>query len=55
MEGRSLWPGIYRGLEIFQSWPRLFGYFGLSLIVWLGICFFYWIFLLAYEVKVPFS
>ena len=42
------------GLKFFQSWPRLFGYFGLSLIVWLGICFFYWIFLLAYEVKVPF-
>jgi len=42
------------GLKFFQSWPRLIGYFCLSLVVWLGICFFYWVFLLAYEVKVPF-
>jgi len=42
------------GLKFFQSWPRLIGYFCLSLVVWLGICFFYWIFLFAYEVRVPF-
>ncbi len=42
------------GLKFFQSWSRLFGYFGLSLVVWLGICFFYWVFLLAYEVRIPF-
>ncbi|MDD8021138.1 MAG: lysylphosphatidylglycerol synthase transmembrane domain-containing protein [Acidobacteriota bacterium] len=42
------------GLKFFQSWPRLFGYFGLSLVVWLGICFFYWVFFLAYKVNIPF-
>jgi len=42
------------GLKFFHSFFRLLGYFGLSLVVWLGICFFYWVFFLAYGLKIPF-
>lgn len=42
------------GLKFFHSFLRLLGYFSLSLIVWLGICFFYWVFFLAYGLRIPF-
>jgi uncharacterized protein (TIRG00374 family) len=42
------------GLKFFHSFFRLLGYFFLSMMVWLGICFFYWVFFLAYDLKVPF-
>lgn len=42
------------GLKFFHSLFRLLGYFALSLLVWLGICFFYWVFFLAYGLKIPY-
>lgn len=42
------------GLKFFHSLRRLFTYIILSLAVWLGIIFFYWIFFLAYGVNLPF-
>ncbi len=42
------------GLKFFHSFPRLIAYFGLSIMVWLGICFFYWVFFLAYDFRIPF-
>ncbi|MCI4444688.1 MAG: flippase-like domain-containing protein [Candidatus Aminicenantes bacterium] len=41
------------GLRFFHSFFRLIVYFSLSLMVWIGICFFYWIFFLAYGLKIP--
>jgi uncharacterized protein (TIRG00374 family) len=42
------------GLKFFHSVGNLFVYILLSVVVWLGITFFYWIFLLAYNIDVPF-
>lgn len=42
------------GLKFFHSPGRLLGFFLLSLVVWLGICFFYWVFFLAYGLKIPY-
>jgi len=42
------------GLKFFHSIFRLLGYFSLSLVVWLGISFFYWVFFLAYGLKIPY-
>ncbi|HEK86055.1 MAG: lysylphosphatidylglycerol synthase transmembrane domain-containing protein [Candidatus Saccharicenans sp.] len=52
IEGFSL--EFIEGLRFFHSFFRLVSYFGLSLMVWLGICFFYWVFFLAYNLRVPF-
>ncbi len=42
------------GLKFFHSVGNLFVYVLLSVVVWLGITLFYWIFLLAYNIDVPF-
>lgn len=42
------------GLKFFHSLPRLLGYFGLSLVVWLGICLLYWVFYTGYGLKIPY-
>ncbi len=42
------------GLKFFHSWPRLLGFFGLSLVVWLGISLLYWVFYWGYGLKIPF-
>jgi len=46
--------GFIEGLEFFRSPSQLGFYFVLSLIVWLGITLFYWVFFLAYHVDAPF-
>ncbi len=42
------------GLRFFRSWTQLALYAVLSLIVWLGITLFYWVFLAAYHIHVPY-
>ncbi len=42
------------GLEFFRSPGQLGLYAGLSVVVWLGITFFYWILFFAYHVRVPY-
>lgn len=42
------------GLRIFRSPRQLTAYASLSLVVWLGIVLFYWVFLAAYRVHVPY-
>ncbi|HPW17939.1 MAG TPA: lysylphosphatidylglycerol synthase transmembrane domain-containing protein, partial [Candidatus Aminicenantes bacterium] len=42
------------GLKIFRTPRQLALYAVLSLIVWLGIVLFYWVFFFAYRVKVPY-
>ena len=42
------------GLRIFHSAGNLAVYTGLSFVVWLAIIFFYWVFFLAYGVRVPY-
>jgi uncharacterized protein (TIRG00374 family) len=46
--------GFIEGLDFFRTPGQLGLYGALSLFVWLGICFFYWIFFFAYHVRVPF-
>jgi uncharacterized protein (TIRG00374 family) len=43
-----------QGLRFFHSLKDLFIYILLSFVVWLGIILFYWIFLFAYNVSIPF-
>ncbi|MGB9893928.1 MAG: lysylphosphatidylglycerol synthase transmembrane domain-containing protein, partial [Candidatus Saccharicenans sp.] len=42
------------GLKFFHSIFRLFGYFALSLVVWLGITFLYWVFFIGYGLRIPY-
>ncbi|MDI6699536.1 MAG: lysylphosphatidylglycerol synthase transmembrane domain-containing protein [Candidatus Saccharicenans sp.] len=42
------------GLKFFHSFWRLLGYFGLSLVVWLGISLLYWVFYTGYGLKIPY-
>lgn len=42
------------GLKFFHSFGRLLGYFGLSLVVWLGISLLYWVFYTGYGLKIPY-
>lgn len=42
------------GLKFFHSFWRLLGFFGLSLVVWLGICLLYWVFYASYGLMVPY-
>jgi uncharacterized protein (TIRG00374 family) len=42
------------GLKFFHSLGNLLTYIGLSFVVWLGIIFVYWVFLLAYNVTIPY-
>lgn len=42
------------GLKFFHSFGRLLGYFGLSLVVWLGISLLYWVFYTGYGLQIPF-
>lgn len=42
------------GLKFFHSLGNLVTYIFLSFVVWLGIIFFYWLFLMAYHVTIPF-
>ncbi|MBP7707149.1 MAG: flippase-like domain-containing protein [Candidatus Aminicenantes bacterium] len=46
--------GFVEGLQFFRTPTQLGLYFALSLLVWLGITLFYWVFFLAYRVPVPF-
>ena len=41
-------------MSFFRSWRTLLVYFLWSLIVWISIVFYYWIFLFVYDVHVPF-
>jgi len=43
-----------QGLKFFHSVGNLFMYILLSVVVWFGITLFYWVFLLAYNIDVPF-
>ncbi len=43
-----------QGMSFFKSPRTLLAYFLWSLVVWLGIIFFYWVFFLAYDVHIPF-
>ena len=43
-----------QGMSFFRSTRTLLAYFLWSLVVWLGIIFFYWVFFMAYDVHVPF-
>jgi len=42
------------GLRFFRTWGQLVLYAVLSLVVWLGVTLFYWVFLAAYHVTVPY-
>jgi uncharacterized membrane protein YbhN (UPF0104 family) len=42
------------GLRFFRTRGQLAAYAVLSLVVWLGITFFYWVFFAAYHVRVPY-
>jgi len=42
------------GLKIFHSMGNLAAYTGLSFVVWLAIIFFYWVFFLAYHVRISY-
>jgi uncharacterized protein (TIRG00374 family) len=42
------------GLDFFRSPGQLGLYAGLSVVVWLGISFYYWVLLFAYHVRVPY-
>lgn len=42
------------GLKFFQSIKTLLAYIGLSFVVWLGIVFFYWVFFLAFDIRIHF-
>jgi uncharacterized protein (TIRG00374 family) len=42
------------GLKFFHSLANLGMYILLSIVVWLGITFFYWVFFLAYGVNIPY-
>jgi uncharacterized protein (TIRG00374 family) len=42
------------GLDFFRSPGQLGLYAGLSVVVWLGITFFYWVLFFAYHVRVPY-
>jgi len=42
------------GLKFFHSLGNVLIYIGLSLAVWLGITFYYWVFFLAYHVAIPY-
>ncbi len=42
------------GLKFFHSPGNLFIYIGLSIVVWIGITFFYWVFFISYRVSIPF-
>ncbi len=44
-----------QGLKFFHSFNNLAIFLGLSLVVWLLMVFYYWIFLLAYKTVVPFT
>jgi uncharacterized protein (TIRG00374 family) len=46
--------GFTEGLQLFRTPTQLGLYFVLSLVVWLGITLFYWVFFLAYRVPAPF-
>ncbi|MGB6867763.1 MAG: lysylphosphatidylglycerol synthase transmembrane domain-containing protein [Candidatus Aminicenantaceae bacterium] len=43
-----------QGLKFFHSLGNLIIYIMLSLVVWLGIMFFYWIFFFAYNISLPY-
>jgi uncharacterized membrane protein YbhN (UPF0104 family) len=43
-----------QGLNFFHSVGSLFMYILLTVVVWLGITLFYWVFLLAYNIHVPY-
>lgn len=43
-----------RGLKIFHSAGNLFVYIFWSVVVWVSIIFYYWIWLFAFNVRVPF-
>jgi uncharacterized protein (TIRG00374 family) len=43
-----------QGMSFFKSPRTLLAYFLWSLVVWIGIIFFYWVFFLAYDVHIPF-
>ncbi len=42
------------GLRFFRNWSQLALYAVLSLVVWLGITLFYWVFFAAYHIHVPY-
>ncbi len=46
--------GFIDGLKFFRTPRQLATYAVFSLLVWLGITLFYWVFLFAYRVRVPF-
>lgn len=45
---------LIEGLKFFHSVGDVFVYIIWSLVVWNGIIFFYWIWLIAYDIRVPF-
>jgi uncharacterized membrane protein YbhN (UPF0104 family) len=46
--------GFIEGLKLFRTPRQLVLYSVLSLVVWLGIVLFYWVFFFAYRVHVPY-
>jgi uncharacterized protein (TIRG00374 family) len=50
----NIFDEFIQGLKFFHSVGNLFVYILLSMVVWLGITFFYWVFLLAYNVDVSY-
>jgi len=50
----SLVREFIQGMSFFRSIRTLLVYFLWSLVVWLGIIFFYWVFFMAYGVHIPF-
>lgn len=50
----ELFHEFIQGLKFFHSLGNLLTYILLSFVVWLGIIFYYWIFLFAYNIYVPF-
>jgi len=42
------------GLKFFHSPKNLLAYIALSIVVWLGIIFYYWVFFLAFDIKISY-
>lgn len=40
------------GLKFFRSFKNLLAYIALSIVVWLGIIFYYWVFFLAFDIRI---
>ena len=50
----KLFKEFIQGLKFFHSVGNLFVYIFMSFVVWLGIVFYYWLFLFAYHIHIPF-